>query len=506
MGTGDANATDELVQCSRRLRERLLRDPHRPRYHFCAPEGMAMPFDPNGCLYWNGAYHLFYIFQDPGLPRGGHCWGHASSADLLHWAHHPTALAPAPGDPEMGIFSGNAFVNKDGAAAIAYFGIDAGICIATSQDEDLRTWTKSPANPVIPIPQQGDPGYGQYNVHDPHVWLEGNTYYAILNGKVLPKGDYDTTFLFKSTDLAHWQYVHPFYQPNPQWTGPEEDCACPDFFPLGGRHMLLAISHARGTRYYLGRYQHETFAPEEHHRMNWPGGTCFAPESLVDDRGRRIMWAWVLDRRGEAATRASGWSGTMTLPRVLSLGDDGALRIEPAVELQRLRMNHRRHEGLTAPDAAALLLPDVQGDTLELAVEFLPGDAREFGLAVRCSPGREEQTVIAYDRDKRCLRINVARASLDPEIAYHTYCMYAGENPAVTAQEAPLDLAPAAALHLRVFLDRSILEVFANGRQCVTQRIYPTLPSSKGVALFSHAGATQVKSLDAWDMAPTNPY
>ena len=506
MATDDGHATDELVQCSRRLREKLLHDPHRPRYHFCAPEGLAMPFDPNGALHWNGAYHLFYIFQDPILPHGGHCWGHASSVDLLHWVHHPTALAPAPGDPEVGIFSGNAFVNRDGAATIAYLGVDAGICIATSQDDDLRTWTKSPANPVIPIPREGDPGHGQYNVHDPHVWLEGDTYYAILNGKMLPKREYDTTFLFRSADLAHWEYVHPFYQPNPQWTGPEEDCACPDFFPLGGRHMLLAISHARGARYYLGRYQDETFVPEEHHRMNWPGGTCFAPESLVDDRGRRIMWAWVLDRRGETARRASGWSGVMTLPRALSLGDDGALRIEPADELQRLRTGHRHLENLTVADAATVAVEDVAGDCLELAAELHPRGAREFGLKVRCSPDGEEQTLIAYDRAKQCLRIDLARSTLDPGVVYRTYCMFGGEDPAVTAQEAPLALEPGAPLHLRVFLDRSILEVFANGRQCVTQRIYPTLPSSQGVALFSHAGATEVKSLDAWHMAPTNPY
>ena len=84
---------------ARALRERLLRDPYRPGYHFAIPEGQAMPFDPNGAIYWKGRYHLFYIFQD----KRGHNWGHVSSTDLFHWRHHPTGLV-------SGMFSGNCFL------------------------------------------------------------------------------------------------------------------------------------------------------------------------------------------------------------------------------------------------------------------------------------------------------------------------------------------------------------------------------------------------------------
>ncbi|NOY79991.1 MAG: glycoside hydrolase family 32 protein [Kiritimatiellaeota bacterium] len=505
MTPNDPKTVQELIGCARRLRTKLLADPHRPRYHLCAPEGIALPFDPNGCLYWRGRYHLFYIFQDPNLPRGGHCWGHVSSADLLHWIQHPTALTPAPGDPEIGIFSGNALLNKDGVPTLVYFGVGAGICIATSSDKDLNRWTKHSGNPVIPIPREGEPGHGLYNVHDPHAWLERDTYYVILNGKVLPKKEYDTTFLFRSRDLVHWQYVHQFYRPNPEWTGPEEDCACPDFFKLGERHMLLAISHARGTRYYLGRYENERFHPEEHHRMNWPGGTCFAPESLVDDCGRRIMWAWVLDRRTPEQMHASGWSGTMTLPRRLSLAPDGSLRIEPVDELRGLRTNHRSIEGFQLSGETEIDLPDLRGDCMEIALDLAPGNAAEIGLKVRCSPHREEETVIAYSMANNRLRIDLARSSLDARIVHRTFCIHHGDNPAVTAQEAPFALAPGEPLRWRVFLDRSILEVFANDRQCVTQRLYPTRADSLGVALFCRGNAA-VRSLEAWDMAPTNPW
>ena len=239
--------------------------------------------------------------------------------------------------------------------------------------------------------------------------------------------------------------------------------------------------------------------------MNWPCGRCFAPESLVADKGRRIMWAWVLDRRSEGQIRESGWSGTMTLPRVLSLDEEGALRIEPAEELERLRMNHRRFEDLTLAAGSEVAVEGVRGDCLELAAEMWPQDARELGLKVRCSPNGEEQTVIAYDPERRCLRIDLAKSTLDTEIVYRTFCMYRGENPVVTAQQAPFELKPGEPLQLRVFLDRSILEVFANARQCVTQRIYPTRDDSGGVTVFSLGGAT-VQSLDAWDMAPASPW
>lgn len=89
----------------------------------------------------------------------------------------------------------------------------------------------------------------------------------VPGGKVLPQKAYDTVFLFRSTDMVDWKYVRPFYEPNREWTGPEEDCACLDFLRLGERHMLLCISHLRGCRYYLGRYEDEAFVPEEHHRV-----------------------------------------------------------------------------------------------------------------------------------------------------------------------------------------------------------------------------------------------
>ena len=478
----------------RQHRAGLLDDPQRPAYHFVTPEGYAMPFDPNGAIYWKGKYHLCYIFQD----ERGHCWGHASSVDLVHWRFHPPALYPAPGDPDRGIFSGNAFVTKQGEAALMYHGVSAGNCIATSTEKDLNHWTKLPSNPIVPIPKKGDADFGKYQSWDPHGWLEGDTYYAIFGG--------NPATVFSSKDMIQWKFLHRFLNADLPGVDSDEDISCPDFFPLGNKHMLLCISHKRGCRYYLGRWENETFYPETHARMNWPGGTCFAPESLLDDKGRRIMWAWVLDRRSREDAHRTGWSGTMTLPRVLSLAKDGTLLIEPVDELKMLRMDHRRKENIELKSGSEHVLKDIRGDCLELALDIQPGDARQFGLKVRRSPDGREQTVITVDRDAKCLKIDVSRSTLDSTISHRTFCMYGGENPSVTEQAAPFDLKPGEPLKLRGFLDRSFLEVFANKRQCITQRIYPTRDDSLGVSLFSTAGNVKVNAIDAWTMAPSNPW
>ena len=521
MHTGDQKVLEEvektnsLIQSARELREKYQKDPHRPKYHFMAPEGICHPFDPQGCIYWKGEYHLFYAFQAEEKEKRIGCWGHASSTDLVHWTHHPIALAVSPGDPEKHVFAGGALVNKEGVPTMIYHGVDAGTCIATSQDDDLIHWTKCPENPVIPMPKEGHPDYGKYHVWDTCGWVKGDTYYAIHGNKpnIPPKGIGDIAYLFKSRDLIHWEYAGPFYQSDRRWTDDNEDCSCPDFFPLGDKHMLMFISHTQGTQYYLGRCEGDRFFPEQHGRMNWPGGPCFAQESLLDEKGRRIFWAWVCESRSRKAQLASGWAGVMSLPRVLSLAEDGTLQIEPAEELNMLRLNHRRRENIELAADSELALDDVRGDCLELALEAELRDAQEFGVKVRCSPDGTEQTVILFDPSARLLKVDTTKSSLSEDIVQpwpHPTAAFL-PNPLdgrkdVRLQEAPFELSSGEPLKLRIFLDRSILEVFANSRQCVTQRIHPSRSDSLGVILFSRGGSATIRSFESWDMAAANAW
>jgi len=152
-----------VIQSTRAFRERLLADPYRPAYHFCVPEDRGIPGDPNGAFYYNGRYHLMYLYNREG---SGFAWGHISSKDLLHWRHHPDAIGP--GNREDGVFSGGAFVDQQGKAILTYWQYvndwrnesafsegEFGIGIAESVDEHFDNWTKSSSNPVIPSTDWG---------------------------------------------------------------------------------------------------------------------------------------------------------------------------------------------------------------------------------------------------------------------------------------------------------------------------------------------------------------
>lgn len=505
-------STRQWIEGYRALIGKFQQDRHRPRYHFLHFEaGDTMPGDANGAIWWKGRYHLFYIFQrhQAAAPQTVHCWGHASSVDLVHWEHHPTALDVAPDDPDRGIFSGNAFVTKEGAPVILYHGVDAGNCIAFAEDDRLIRWKKWSGNPIVRMPKPGEPDYGKYDSWDPHGWLEGDTYYTIFGEN---PGTGTKAALFKGPSLTQLQYLGRFVT-NDRWSERGEDISCPDFFPIGNKHMLLCISHMRGARYFLGQWDRDkgVFTPESHGRMNWPGGAFFAPETLLDPQGRRILFAWCLDERPTAVRVASGWSGVMSLPRVLSLGTDGVLRIEPVEELKQLRFDPRTRKELTLAAGQELVLDDVQGDTMEIEVELQPEGTTECGAIVRRTPDGAEQTAISFSRAAGVLKIDLSKSTLDPAIRYRSWCLWRSEDPTdggrrVLVQEAPLRLGSGEPLRLRIFLDRSMLEVFANGRQCMTQRLWPTRADALGVALFSRGGTTRVPSLTAWQMRPTSPH
>ncbi len=507
--------TSELVEGARKLKERFHQDPQRPRYHFLhCEEGDAMPGDPNGAIWWNGRYHLFYIFQRKQLdqPKIVHCWGHASSVDLCHWEHHPTGLDVAPSDPDRGIFSGNALVSREGIPTLVYHGVDIGNCYAQSTDEHLLVWEKSKHNPIVPLTKRGDPGFGKYDSWDPHCWLEGDSYFAIFGGN---PGTGSPSTLFRGSEIHQLKYVGPFLK-NDIWSQKEEDVSCPDFFPLGNKHVLSCISHMRGARCFIGTWQNGEFSPEKHVRMNWPGGAFFAPESLEDDRGRRIMWAWCMDERAEVDRVSSGWSGVMSLPRLISLDSDGELAIAPVPELERLRYQPKQVQNLRlmssekTSDPAELDVSTIRGDCLELEIEMASSDSRYYGVRVRSSEGREEETTIGYDPKASMLRIDVSRSSLDPSIRYRSWCLFRPSdtddaNRSVQVQEVPLELRPGESLKLRIFIDHSMLEVFANGKQCTTQRIWPTLPDANRIRLFTESGEVHVPHVKAWNMAATTP-
>ena len=469
---------DRLAENARELRERILSDPARPGYHFVIPEGVAMPFDPNGAIYWKGRYHLFYIFQDTRLGKRSDHWGHMSSTDLFHWRHHPTGLLD-------GMYSGNCFLNREGVPTICYHQHGLGNAMAVALDDDLNEWHKLDSNPITPETREGDEHHGKYRSWDPFGWLESDTYYAIFGGQ--------RPAVAKAPALeGEWKYAGDLFAHGVEGVSLDEDVSCPDLFQLGGKHVLLCISHRLGCRYYVGEWRDEQFHPESHAQMSWVDNSFFAPESLVDDRGRRIMWAWILDEPLFGAHTKHGWSGTLSLPRVLSLGDDGLLRIDVPEEIEALRDGEVRRGPFVVPADEEVPLDDVAGNSLELQVEMESAEASHFGVKVCASPDRQEETSVLYDAEEKLLKVDTRRSGPD-------------DTPKAV-EAAPFELKPGERLKLRVFVDKSVVEVFVNRRQAIVRRIYPSRQDSIGVKLFSIRGDTQVHSLETWKITQANPY
>ena len=466
----------ETAESARSLRERILSDPARPGYHFVVPEGIAMPFDPNGAIYWKGRYHLFYIFQDTRLGTKADHWGHVSSTDLFHWVHHPTGLLD-------GMYSGNCFINRDGVPTICYHQKGLGNALAVALDDDLNEWKKLESNPITPKTETGDEHHGRYKSWDPFGWLEGDTYYAIFGG--------GRPGVAKSPALeGEWTYAGDLFAHGVDGVSLDEDVSCADLFKLGDKDVLLCISHRLGCRYYVGEWKDEQFHPESHAQMSWVDNSFFAPESLVDDRGRRIMWAWIMDDPQFGVRSQHGWSGTLSLPRVLTLGNDGRLRMDVPQEIETLRQDAFKKQDFALPADTDVTVDSISGNSLELSIEMEGTANSAYGVKVCVSPDGHEATSVFYDAREKLLKVDTRRS---------------GPHDTPKAVEAaPLELKPGERLKLRVFVDRSVVEVFANGRQAVARRIYPARPDSVGIRLFARGAQAHVHTFEAWEIAPSN--
>jgi beta-fructofuranosidase len=500
--------TLSLLRAGCELRANYRADPHRPRYHFIPLSGWMN--DINGPLFWNGRFHLFYQALPCALysPVGVH-WGHASSVDLVHWVHHPPALEVSPGGPDrIGCFAGGTVVHE-GVPTMVYHGQPDGLCLATSRDPELIRWEKHPANPVIrtdpPNMWHGSwfpPSWEQ----DPCAWQADGRWYALRGGRDYERGD--AAWFYRSDDLVHWEARGSFYTSERRWTHVDEDCSVPDFFHLGDRHVLLFGSHLLGSQYYVGRLEGERFLPECHRRLSWPGAINAGAITMPDGKGRRLFFTWLLEARSPSAIRAAGWAGAMSLPRVLTLLPGGALGMEPVEEIRALRYNSRERRGIEIPPDGEVVLPEIRGDSLELELEAEPGSAKEIGIMVRRSADGEERTSIVFLPGRGVLQVDASRSSLDPAViplrSTNPVMRLPSLEEGVDEPEPPLTLEPGEPLRLRVFLDRSVIEVFANGRQCIARRVYPSRADSLGVSLFCRGGSGFVRSLRAWDLAPAN--
>jgi beta-fructofuranosidase len=225
--------------------------------------------------------------------------------------------------------------------------------------------------------------------------------------------------------------------------------------------------------------------------MTWNDNAYFAPEALVDDKGRQIMWSWIFDDRPDSLKNFNGWTGTYGLPRSLWLGEDGTLRMRPVKEIETLRMNEKMLSNVKVISGSEVKLNELGNELMELKVTFQPNNAAQYGIKVCVSEDGREKTVIYYDQEDKKLKVDTRKSGLS-----------FGRK---IIEEAPLELKKGEPLVLKIFVDKSIVEVYANNRQAIARRIYPTLGGT-GISVYSKGDNVKIESIKAWQIMPSNPY
>jgi len=398
-------------------------------------------------------------------------WGHARSRDLVHWKHLPIALWPSKEAGEDHVFSGCTTTNRHGQLLAFYTSIGRGQSAtrdpeqwAALGDSDGNTFVKHPANPLLTEKLHGD--VKVYDWRDPFLFRDAGRIYLVCGGNLnRGQGGQAVVNLYEAEngELTQWNYRGVLF------THPDssvKNIECPNFFKLRDRWVLIVSPHGQ-VQYFTGAFDPAAgkFTPSERGLMD-QSSDYYAPNCMEDPGGRRLLWGWV-----KGFKEGRGWNGCHTLPRVLTLDPDGHLRQAPAPELRKLR---GPRYGLSAGEIrnATNFVENLQSDTLEIAAEIEATDATSFGLRLRCSADGSRAVTLSCEGNQL-------------EVA--------GLKAALPLQEKPR------LLTLKLFLDKSVLEVYADGRACLTRVIYPG-EKDLGVALFASGGGVKIRSFAAWPL------
>ncbi|AXL87301.1 beta-fructosidase [Streptomyces sp. CB09001] len=420
-------------------------DSNAPRFRVRPPANWIN--DPNGPFRWGDRYHLFYQYNPDAPVHTNVHWGHASSPDLVRWQHHPIALTPTPGGPdEAGCWSG-CVVDDGGVPTAVYTGIDhqhtglGTVCLARATDPAdpaLTGWKPLPS-PVVPSPPAG---LDVVMFRDPFVFRHAGHRWALVGA-----GHADGTpsvLLYDCDELTHWRFAGVFLDgDDPVAVAAFGDKAvgweCPQLLvtPGGDRVLLVSLwdGDPSGTGYLTGRLDPSPahglrFAPRTGGPLDH-GRDFYAP-AVLQEPERALMWGWSWESRGPGEAERAGWAGVLTAPRVLDVHADGTLRLRPAPELNALRAPE---PFVTAPGSGTRL-PD------------------------------------AYDLTVTARTVTTVR--LGEELTLRIDPTVGGLTVQRAGRPAPVEVrvAGGAELNVRVLVDGSLYEVFADDRAMVTERVY----------------------------------
>jgi fructan beta-fructosidase len=479
-----------LIACTKEtssISTELMEEPYRPQFHFSPQKGWMN--DPNGMVFYNGTYHVFYQHYPDSTVWGPMHWGHASSKDLIHWQHLPIALYP---DSLGMIFSGSAVFDQNNSSGlgtnenpplVAMFtyhdmkGEQTGKNdfqtqgIAFSADGGL-TWTKYQNNPVIKNP-------GIRDFRDPKLlwWEQGAQWIVTLAVK-------DHVEFYGSKDLKTWSRLSEFGREQGNHGGVWE---CPDLFPVkddqGNLQWVLLVSinpgapkGGSGTQYFVGRFESGSFQPYDtvtrwidHGADNYAGVTW---SGIPDTDGRRIFIGWMSNWNYANVVPTEPWRSALTLPRSVSLikqSNDWLLKFTPVAEMEKIIENRMQFKA--------------QGDlpAQQVLMEF-ENKHNEFDLTIE--NGLNEKFNIRLSNG-----IFETDRSLSGKTDFHKGFGAKHET----------DLNGLEVNKVSIYMDHSSIEIFLNdGERVFTELVFPSTPYSKVVFKNNNQDFSIAKIKSIW--------
>ena len=454
---GDAAGMDKIYQADEIAgQDSLYKETNRPQIHYTQRRGWNN--DPNGLIYYEGEYHLFYQHNPYERDWGNMHWGHAVSKDLIHWEELPIALFP---DEHGTMFSGSAVIDYKNTAGFNKGNIPAMVavytadspekqvqCIAYSLDKG-RTWTKYDGNPVVDSKAK----WNSHDTRDPKVF-----WYEPTGKWVMVLNERDGHSIYNSDDLKHWTFESHI-------TGFWE---CPELFelPVDGvtGNKKWVMYGASGT-YMIGSFDGRTFVPESG-KHYYSTGTIYAAQTFTNipsGDGRRIQIGW-----GRISHPGMPFNGTMLLPTVLSLRttkDGIRLFSEPIKELEALQITKGQWKDLSAEKAGELLQPYNHTGSLRIRTTLSLSHATNAGLSLY------GQNLLDYDMNFN--KVNGV--------------FYSPED--MTSMEISVD----------IILDRTSVEVFVDGGAYSYSMERRADPNNKDGFRF-WGNNIQVKNLEVYEL------
>ncbi len=479
---------------------------YRPQFHF-TPE-INWTNDPNGLVYHEGEWHLFYQYNPFGDLWGHMSWGHAVSPDLLRWKHLDVAL---PEEDGFMIYSGSAVVDGDNTSGFGRNGKPPMVAVYTSRTETDqhqsiaysidrgRTWTKYSGNPVIDIDEAA--------FRDPKVFWHKQTKKWIM---AVVLANRRKVRFYGSPDLKSWEHLSDF---GPAGAHPVSNWECPDLFELpiegeaGATKWIFQVDSGQGhpwvgsgCQYFVGEFDGKTFRndnpPETALWLDW-GRDFYAAQSYSNvpaQDGRRIVIGWINNWMYARKIPTSPWRGGQSIPRELTLRRfQEGLRLtqRPVRETESLRGQDLQLANISIETAnREIERRKFDGDALEIQAEIDLGSAAEVGFRVRQGEGegKAEETLIGYTIDPAEVYVDRTKSG---EVDFDA--TFAGRHSARLS-------AAAGRVNLRILVDRSVVEVFAgDGRVAITDRIFPK-SSSKGISLYANGGSARIIELKMWKL------